>query len=541
MSKGFKFSSVFAVLLALSLVLSACNFGSNSGSDDGKTLNLIELQEPPSLDSAKATDSVSFTILDNVLEGLYRADGKDQPVLAMAAEEPKVSDDQKTWTFKIRDAKWSDDKPVTAKDFEYSWKRVLDPKTASEYVQMMYVLENAEEYNTGKAKVEDVGVKALDDKTLEVKLKTAIPYFKALLTFPTFLPQRQDIVEKYGDKYALEAKNMVYNGAFVLSDWKHEKSFQYKKNDLYWDKANVKLNTVNVNIVKDSSQAINLYETGKTDFAYLGAEFLDKYKSSKEKFVIEESSVWYLEFNQREKEFFKNSKIRQAFSLAIDRQKLIDSVLKNGSTLPSGFVHSAIYATPDKKYRDIVKYDFPFDPAKAKQLLAEGLKEIGMDKAPTVELLTDDTTKAKRQAEFFKEQFRVNLGVNVEIASVTFKERLNRGKNGKFDIVIGGWGADYNDPLTYLTIMKSDESYNRGKWKNDEYDKLIRAATVNENYEERLEQLKQAEKILMDETGIAMLYFRNQLGLKKDYVKNWPWRVIGAQYSLKEVSIEGKK
>lgn len=540
MGRGLKVSSVLAVVLALSLVLSACNFGSKNGAEQGQVLNLLENQEPPSLDSALATDTVSFTILDNVMEGLYRADGNDQPVLALAKEEPKISEDKRTYTFTLRDAVWSDGKPVTAKDFEYAWKRALDPKTKSQYATMLYVLEKGEEFNKGQAKAEEVGVKALDDKTLEVKLKVAIPYFKALLTFPTWLPQRQDIVEKYGSKYALEAKNMVYNGAFVLSQWVHEKSFQYKKNDKYWDKDNVKLDTVNVNIVKDSAQAINLYETGKTDFAFLGAEFLDKYKNSKEKFVINESSVWYLEFNQIDNEFLKNSKVRQAFSLAIDRQKMLDGVLKNGSTLPTGFVHPAINATEDKKFRELVKYEFPFDPAKAKALLAEGLKELGMDKAPTVELLTDDTTRAKTSAEFLKEQFRVNLGVDVQIATVTFKERLERSENGDFDIAMSGWGADYNDPTTYLNIMRSFESYNHGKWKNEEFDALVNKAQTNENYEERLQDLIKAEKIFLDDTGVAMLYFRNQLGLKKPYVKNWPWRVIGAQYSLKEVYIEGK-
>jgi oligopeptide transport system substrate-binding protein len=541
MSKRIKLSSFLAMILAGALVLSACNFGGGqkgAGTAE-QALTLTTTAEPPNLDSAKSTDAASFTILNNVMEGLYRVGINDQLEPGMADGEPQVSADKKTYTIKLKDAKWSDGKPVTAHDFEYAWKRALDPKTASEYAYILYPVLNAEEYNTGKAKAEDVGVKALDDKTLEVKLKAPIPYFKDLLAFPTYLPQRKDIVEKFGDKYALEASNLVYNGPFVLSEWKHEQSFTYKKNENYWDKNTVKLNKVTVNVVKDGVTGVNLFETGKVDFTTLPGELVDKYKNNPNVFTIKESTVWYLEMNQT-KPFFKNKKVRQAFMLAFDRKALTDNLLKNGSIPANGLVPPDIKANDQKKFRELTNLPLEFNAQKAKQLLQEGLKELGMSAPPKLEILTGDTTAAKRDAEFFKEQLRVNLGIEATITAVPFKERLERSKNGRFDLHYGGWGADYNDPMTYIDVFITSSSYNRGKWSNAEYDQLVAKSKNNANFEERLQDLIKAEKILIDEAGVVPLYFRSQLGLKKPYIKDWKWHVIGPEYSLKWTHVEGK-
>ncbi|WP_124728159.1 peptide ABC transporter substrate-binding protein [Staphylospora marina] len=541
--KNSRITSLLALFLALALVLTACVPGGDekeAGTAE-QVLSLIESSEPPNLDSAKATDAVSFTILNNVMEGLYRVGLNDELEPAMADGEPQISDDQLTWTIKLKDAKWSDGKPVTAKDFEYAWKRALDPATASEYAYILYPLKNAEEYNTQKAKAEDVGVKALDDKTLEIKLKAPTPYFKELLAFPLYLPQRQDIVEQYGEKYALEASNLVYNGPFVLASWQHEKGFTYKKNENYWDKDAVKLTQVNVNIVRDGMTGINLYDTGKTDVSGIPAEMVDKYKDSPEAFPVKESAVFYFEINQT-KPFLKNKKVRQAIMMAIDRNTLVNNLLKNGS-LPAdkGLVPPDIKGLGDKKYRESASdIQIPYDPAKAKQLLQEGLKELGMSAPPRVELLTYDTTSAKKDAEFFKEQLRVNLGLDVVIASIPFKEKLERAKNGQFEINYAGWGADYNDPMTYLDLFLTDSTQNSGKYSNPEYDNLIKKSITNNNFEERIADLAKAEKILMDDAGVIPLYYRSRLSIKKPYVKNWKTHIIGPNYSLKWTYIEGK-
>lgn len=543
MNKRFKLSSLFALLLVTALALSGCNtFSGTSGGGGKQVLNLVELQEPPNLDSAKSTDTVSATLLNNIMEGLYRVGKDGNPVLGIAAAAPQVSPDKKTYTFKLRDAKWSDGKPVTAHDFEYAWKRALDPKTASEYAYILYPVKNAEAFNMGKAKADDVGVKALDDKTLQVTLEQPIPYFLDLLTFPTYLPQRQDIVEKFGEKYALEAKNMVYDGPFVLTSWVHNQSFSVKKNDNYWDKNTVKLQQVNWQIVKDGGTQINLYNTGKLDFTYLPTEFTAKYKNNKDVFNIKESSSWYLEMNQTEK-LFQNSKIREAIGLAIDKKTLTDKVEQNGSIPAGGIVPPSIKASgfdDKKKYREVNQDKVQYDPAKAKQLWQEGLKELGMtqDQVPPIHILGDDTTGAKKDLAYLQDQLQRNLGAKIVIDSVPFKERLERGKHQQFDLLYSGWNADYNDPMTFLDLFTSDNSFNRGKWSNKEFDELIAKSKQNPDFKQRFNDLTKAEQILINDHGIVPLYYRTRLGLKQPKIKDWYWNSIGFEYSLKWTYIE---
>lgn len=540
MASKFKISSILAALVVPALIMSltACNMGGKS-TEKGQTITLTEGSEPPSLDSAKSTDNASFKILNNTMEGLMRAGKDGNPVLGIAAEMPEVSADKTTYKFKLRDAKWSDGKPVTAKDFEYSWLRALNPKTASEYAYILHPIKGAEEYNTGKGSLANVGIKAIDDKTFEIKLKAPTPYFLDLLGFPTYLPQRQDIVEKFGDKYALEASNLVFNGPFVLSEWKHNSSYQMKKNDNYWDKAAVRLEQIDTQIVKDLSTAINLYETGKVDFTVVSEEYVDKYKTNKDRFVIKEAVASYVELNEK-LPLFKNSKVRQAFALAVDRSALTDRVLKNGSTPASGIVPPEIRVNQTEKFDQLLNTKPQFDPAKAKALLAEGLKESGLKLPAKLVLLGDDTSTAKKILEFLQEQYRTNLGVSIEINSVPFKQRLARSKSGQFDMVATNWGADYNDPMTFLDLFITGNSFNHGKWSNLEYDRLIKKSKGNANFEERTQDLLKASKILTEEAAISPLFSRARIGLKREKIKDWFWHVVGPESSLKWAYVEEK-
>ncbi len=323
-----KFSFLLVLLLALSTFLAACGgndktdkegtTGDNGGKETPakeQVLNLLEGSEIPSMDSTLATDQVSFEVMNNVYEGLYRLGEDDKAVLGMAADEPQVSEDGKTYTFKIRDAKWSNGDPVTAQDFVYGWKKVLNPDTGAEYAYIMYDVKNAAKVNAGDLPVDDLGVKAIDDKTLEVQLEAPVPYFKALLSFATFYPQNQKFVESQGDKYGLEADTAVYNGPFTLSEWKHEQSFQLSKNDSYWDADKVKLKEVNFNIVKDTATGVNLYETKKADIVGLSAEFVDKYKSDENFKTRADTAVYFLRLNQKN-EVIANVNARKAIDMA---------------------------------------------------------------------------------------------------------------------------------------------------------------------------------------------------------------------------------
>lgn len=264
---------------------------------DEKVLNLAESSDIPTLDTSKATDQVSFQTMNSTMEGLTRidADGKVQPGVAESWE---ASEDGLTWTFKLRkNSTWSNGTPVTAKDFEYSWKRTLTPDTAAEYAYIMYDLAGAEDFNTNGGDVNAVGVKAVDDYTLEVTLVRPIAYFAELMSFQPFFPQSQAFVESCGDSYGTAADKQLYNGPFTLSTWKKEDIFTITKNDNYWDSANVKLNAINYKIVKDTGAAVNLYESGEIDKVGLSAEYVDKYKADPNYKTKDSASTFMLQVN----------------------------------------------------------------------------------------------------------------------------------------------------------------------------------------------------------------------------------------------------
>ncbi|CEO22543.1 ABC transporter substrate-binding protein [Paraclostridium sordellii] len=265
-----------------------------------KELNLTLAGDIPSLNISKASDMDSFHMLTNTMEGLTRVDAKGVATPAMA-ESWEQSEDGKTWTFKIRkNAKWSNGDPVTAKDFEYSWKRTLNPETASQYGYVMYDIEGASDYNNGKVdNADNVGVKALDDNTLQVKLNRRVNYFDQLMSFCVFFPQNQKFVEAQGDKNGTTAENTVYNGPFTMSTWKMDDIVVLSKNNNYWDKDSVKLNTINFKVVKDSNARINLYESNEIDVVGLTSEHVDKYKDSKEFMTTKKAETYFLMLNNK--------------------------------------------------------------------------------------------------------------------------------------------------------------------------------------------------------------------------------------------------
>ncbi|TKH14774.1 peptide ABC transporter substrate-binding protein, partial [Bacillus wiedmannii] len=312
-----KLTAVVAPVLAMSMALTACSTSggdkktstnSSSGGDSKseeklaakQVLNRTETNEIPTMDTSKSTDTLGSQMLGNTMEGLYRLDKDNKPIPA-AAESSTKSEDGKKYTFKLRkDAKWSNGDPVTAKDFVFAWQRLLDPKTAAEYAFIAFPIKNAEAISQGKAEVSTLGVKAVDDLTLEVELEQAVPYFLNLVAFPSYYPLNEKFVKEKGDKYGLESDTTVYNGPFVLTDWKHEQGWKLKKNDQYWDKKTVKLDEINFSVVKEPATRVNLYDSGQIDFSLLTGEFVDKYRNNKEEFgTYSEPSTFFIRLNQK--------------------------------------------------------------------------------------------------------------------------------------------------------------------------------------------------------------------------------------------------
>ncbi|MFD1425795.1 oligopeptide transport system substrate-binding protein [Kroppenstedtia sanguinis] len=537
------FFPLLAVVMSSSLLLTGCGLtggamgtGEKAG-DKEQVLDMTLEAEPPGLDSAVTTDVISFDVLNNVMEGLYRLDKDNRPEPGIASG-VEISEDKKTYTFRLRDSKWSDDEPVKAQDFEYAWKRALDPKTKGEYAYILYPIKNAEAYNSGQVSIDEVGIKSVDEHTLQVELEYPIPYFLGLTTFATYLPQRKDIVEKFGTKYATEPENMVYNGPFQLKEWQHEQKIQLQKSDTYWDRNSVRLETVNQFIVKDTATGVNLYTSDQTDITHLDSELSEAFKKSPEYMPVTQSTVQYLQFNTNN-EFLSNANIRKAISYAIDRESLV-KVLKDGSEPAYGFVSPTIINSDNKNFRKEAGDGHQFNPPEAQRLLKLGMEELGITEKPKLTMLIYDD-KRKRAAEVMQEELRNNLGLDVRLDPRPLKQKLDEESKGNFEITFAGWSADYNDPMSYLDMFLTDGPFNRGKWSHKTYDQLIKKSAGNPDNKKRAKDLIQAEKILDQSAPIAPMYFGGEIYLQKQYVKNIVRHPIGTSISLKWAYMDGKE
>lgn len=537
---------LLSVILVLGALLAGCSSQSKTATtsqgQSEQVLNLNLGEEPPTLDPQKATDEVSITVLNAVLEGLvrYNKDGKIEKGSGLA-KDWKISDDGLTYTFYLRDAKWSDGNPITAYDFEYAWKRALDPKTGSQYAYQLYYIKGAEEYNSGKGSADQVGVKALDEKTLQVTLKAPAPQFLGLTSFVTYLPLEKSVYEKYGDKVGSDPSTMVFSGPFIIKEWNHEQNIVLEKNPNYWDKDNVKLDKINFSMIKDNNSLVQNYDTGALDSIFIPGDYIDKYKDSPEFHTYALATVWYLQFNNKDK-IFKNANIRKAFTLAVNRELFVKEVMKNGSIPAEAVVPPGIPGyNGDFRSEAGPGYFKDNDVAQAKEYLQKGLKELGLSKLPTIKFLAGDTDTAKKYSVALQQMWNQALGVQVEIQNVAFKVRLDMMDRGDYQIVLAGWGADYNDPMTFLDMWETNNGNNTAFYSNPEYDKLIEQAKVNGDPKSRVEEMIQAEKILMEDMPIGPLWFQARAYVVKPYVKNLYFPAFGPDWEMKWTYIEGKK
>ncbi|UXR78875.1 peptide ABC transporter substrate-binding protein [Staphylococcus sp. IVB6227] len=533
---------IFAPLLAATLVLSACGSGEGIYDDKGQVFRKVIPQDMSSLDTAKVTDTVSFDTFNQVYEGLYVLDGDDKAQPGVAKGEPKISEDGKTWTVKLReDAKWSNGDPVTAHDFEFAWKRVVDPDTASEYAYIMYDLKNAEEINLGKKKPSELGVKALDDHTLQFELTKPIPYFKEMLAFGTYMPQNEKVVKKYGDRYGTNEDKAVYNGPFKVKEWTVEDKILLVKNDKYWDKDVVKLDKVNYKVLKDGQAGASLYDTNSVDDTIITSEQVEKYKDDpalKKRLL---AATFYLKLNQGTVPAFKDRHMRLALAQAVDKQAYVDAVLNNGSAPSDGFTSKATAKAPDDSdFADQINSPLVYNPEKAKENYEKAKKALGEDTF-TFKLNTEDTPSSKISAEFIKAQIEKNLpGVTIKIQQLPFKQRIAREQSENYDISLSGWGPDYPDPLTFLNIMTTGNSSNNTGWGNKEYDKMLKDANgaLLQKEEERNQTLIDAEELLLENAPITPIYQKGEAHLTNPQVKNLQYHNIGGDTTLKYAYID---
>ena len=533
---------LFIVILALTVITAGCSSAEGIYSDKGQVFRKVIPQDISSLDSALVTDTVSFDLFNQVYEGLYTLDKNDKAQPGVAKEMPKKSNGGKTLTIKLRkDAKWSNGDPVTAQDFVFAWKRVVNPDTASEYAYIMYDLKNAEDINMGKKDVDKLGVKALDDHTLKIELNKPIPYINEMLAFGTYLPQKEKVVKKHGEQYATTADKTVFNGPFKVQDWKVEDKIQLVKNEDYWDKKKVHLDRVNYKVLKDQQAGASLYDTGSVDDTTISADQVDKYQGNpglKKRLL---ASTFYMKLNQDNVPEFKNKDLRIAISQAIDKEGYVNSVLNNGSESTDGFTAKLTAETPDgKDFAESIDSPLAYNPKAAKKHLEKAKKDLGV-KELTFTMNTEDTPDAKISAEYIKAQVEKNLpGVTLKIKQLPFKQRVNQEHSETFEASLSGWGPDYPDPLTFLEIMTTGNPSNNTAWGSKKYDQLVKDANgkLLKKPEERNAAMKEAEELLLNDAPVAPIYQKGEAHLTNPQVKGLFYHQIGGDTSLKEVSID---
>ncbi|WP_318036200.1 peptide ABC transporter substrate-binding protein [Halobacillus amylolyticus] len=406
------------------------------------------------------------------------------------------------------------------------------------------MIKNATAVSKGEVPVDKLGVKAVDDFTFEVTLEQPTPYFESMTTFGTFLPLNEKFVKEQGENYAMEADALLSNGPFIMTEWNHGEGWTVEKNEDYWDADAVKLDQINVSVVKETSAAVNLYQTGEVDRVNLSSEFVDEYRSSEEFKVEEEPTTFFLKMNQ-ENEILANKNARKAIQMVIDRQAMVDVILNNGSIPAGGIVPGNFVKHPEsgEDFREINGSLIETNVAKANELWAQAKEELGIEEAE-LGYLGGDTEVAQNLDAYVKDQLEQLEGLTVNVESVPFQIRLERDKNMDYDLQNYGWGPDYIDPNTFLNIWVTNQANNKTGYSSEKYDQLIEQAATELALKpvERFETFLEAEKLLIKEDAVlAPLYQRARAQLWKPYVKNVTANPMGPDYTYKYAFIEGKQ
>ncbi|WAM34531.1 peptide ABC transporter substrate-binding protein [Caldicellulosiruptor morganii] len=497
-----------------------------------QVLTYINGAEPRYLDPALNNAADGANIIINVFEGLTKVDVKSKKTVPGMAEKWTVSKDGLTYTFYLRkNAKWSDGKPVTAYDFEYAWKRALDPKTASEYAYQLFYIKNGRKFNEGKAKASDVGVKALNETTLQVKLESPTPYFIDLTNFPTYFPVRKDIVEKYGEKWQTDPKTYIGNGPFKMTKWVHNSYTELVKNPNYWDAKSITLEKIVFKLSEDERSNLLAYEARQVDGAEgIPTDEIDRLKKNGELKTAPLLGTYYYLVNCKMKPF-NDPRVRRALSLAIDRKYIVDKIGKLNQKPATGFVPYDIKGI-SKDFRIESGSFLPekADLATAKKLLAEAGYPNGKG-FPEVEIIYNTSEGHKKIAEAIQNMWQ-QLGLKVKISNMEWKVLLQRRQNKDFMVARDGWVGDYMDPMTFLDLFTSYSENNNTNWSDKKYDSLIDLAKKTVDPKQRMKYLMQAEKILMDQSVVIPIYFYTKGYLLRDYVKNYYISPLGFNYFM---------
>ncbi len=538
-------SKLLIGLLSLSMIFSAC--GNNDKADNGNgnnqevvneeegkkdgVLDINIASEPDSIDPALNTSVDGAIMISHLFESLIRwdDDGEGNAVLKPGiAESWEVSDDGLTWTFKLRDAKWSDGKEITADDFVYSWNRLVDPATGADYE---YMLDMVKGYDEKK-----LDISAPDPKTFVVNLNVKCPYFEEICAFPAVMPVRKDIIEA-NKTWTNSPETLVSNGAYKLEKWDHNSTLSMVKNPEYYDQDSVKAEKLAFHLQDDQNAIYASYRSGDLDFINsVPQEEIQKLLDTKELKIKPYVGTYFVCFNT-EKEPFNDPRVRKAFSLAIDRNFIVNQVTGQGQEPATAYVPSGVYdakgaegddfRTVGGDYYSINDEDYEKNIEEAKKLMEEAGYKDG-EGFPQIDYLYNTDENHKAIAEALQNMWQENLGVQVSLQNQDWNVFLKERKEGNYNIARHGWIADYNDPMSFIDMWLTGGGNNDAQYKNPEFDKFVKAAKATSDPDERMENMHKAEDILIGEDNVvAPLYFYNNSYMVKPNIKGLYYTPLG--------------
>ncbi len=506
--------------------------------DDEITINFGQEEK---LNTLTMTYSHCFSLLKHIMVNLVQLDENDN-VIPGVATEWTVSEDGLNYSFKLRnDMKWTNGEPVTANDFTYAWERLLAPETGGNYAYFAYIFKNGQKYNKGECTADELGFKAVSDYELEVTLESPTPYALFTFAFGSLAPVNQKFYEEVGaDNYMTEAQYFNTNGAFNLTEWVHDDHITLEKNADFVDADKVSLNKINCKMIKDSAAALAAFQAGELDVATLNAQGREVIEAEGYPMLhYSDGGEFHLLFNN-ENPVLKNANIRKALSLAFDREAFIAAIAK-GSNEPATSFTTGVNGVNGNPFRDDVaaEYGTLFEknakPEEAKAAWEQGLKELNMtseEAAKQISINTGDSDDAVTQGAFMQEQFRTNLGIEIDVHSMATKAQSDARDNGDYAIDFTAWGPDYNDPMTFLDMWVTGGGNNSVKYSNPDYDALIAEAGSTADLQKRQENFLKCEKMIADECPIAPVYWRMRDYVVSEKINDGFWRTTFTDYNF---------
>ncbi|MDY6826245.1 MAG: peptide ABC transporter substrate-binding protein [Bacillota bacterium] len=513
--------TVLILLIGMTLLIGGCS--GDDGTTDGGDAMVFRYNvgtEPETMDPHLSTGIPEATIMLQIYEGLTRLNEDGLPEMALA-ESVDVSDDSMVYTFHLRDGLvWSNGESLTAEDFEKSWKRALSPELAADYAYMLWYIKGAEAYNSGEGSVDDVMVKALDEKTLEVTLEAPTSFFESLVAFKTYYPLYQPAIEADPEGWHTSADTIVGNGPFKLVSWEQGK-MEFVPNDNYYDAEAVVLDRMVFSMVENESTELTMFETGEIDMTHtVPGQEIPRLEETGELHILPYLGTYYYIF-QIEESPMDDVNVRKALTLAIDREAIVNNVTQGGQLPAYAYVPYGIPEPDGVDFREKGGDFFSYDIEEAQSLLAEA-GYPGGEGFPSVEILYNTSEMHKMIAEAIQEMWKQNLGIeNVTLTNQEWGVYLDTRDEGAFQIARAGWIGDYLDPYTFLDMWMTGSGNNNSRFSNEEYDSLLKDVRMTDDEVARMEMMHRLEEILMEEMPVCPIYYYTDPIMIKDHVKGY--------------------